>query len=363
MDRIAAFDQWRGFISHCEAETSRPAGPVQFINAGSGEEWFRHVHGLTGSVAELGLRLLDNVTVSGDGLLFLSGGLFPDTSEFGLIARQHAEATGLSSAQLIRRERQVVPLDPVLVFLGPAYHMWGHWLLDYLPRLGLARAVLDNALDNFVIPIPSDTPEFAVELIEKFIGIDRARLLRFDQNRESLLCRRLALPSYTRSGDFLHSFVRKFYESINKPTGPKLPTRLFVSRRIYQRGIRFDPHRIANEVYFERCAERMGFTVIEPERLPILEQVALFSGAKAIVGGCGSGMHNAIFARPGTLVAQVGMPNARQSRIAALCEHRMIYLLPDGPAADPQSVGGITVSTDMLDTFFETVARELDAGI
>jgi len=69
-------------------------------------------------------------------------------------------------------------------------------------------------------------------------------------------------------------------------------------------------------------------TVVYPEDCAFETQIGLFQNAVTVVGEFGSGLHNAIFSAPGTIVVALNWINPIQSRIARLRGHRIGYLLP-----------------------------------
>ena len=76
------------------------------------------------------------------------------------------------------------------------------------------------------------------------------------------------------------------------------PERLFVTRRP-------DAKRpIAGLAAVEAMVERRGFTVVEPGSLSFVDQLALFRGAKSVVGPLGAALSNTLAMEPG---GQVGM--------------------------------------------------------
>jgi hypothetical protein len=77
------------------------------------------------------------------------------------------------------------------------------------------------------------------------------------------------------------------------------PRRLLVCR-----GVR-DARNIRNRRAMIEALAPLGFTAIQPEKLPFDEQAMLFSNAEFIVSEFGSGMVNAIFSRPGTKLVEI----------------------------------------------------------
>jgi len=354
----SALNRWQGFIPVSAGQAAQPGGPVTLINAGESEAWYRHMHTLTADIPSLGVAVLDDVTLSGVGYLFRRGAMLTDGSEPYQVARRFAEAEHLPAETLMRRERQVVVIDPVLLVCGPGHRMWGHWLLDFLPRLAVAQAGLGEMFDRCIIPVPEDTPDWVEALLALAFGIKRERLLRYDRQRETLLCRRACVPSHAHYNYFLHSFMANFYRQLADatPLAADLPRKLFVTRRPFTEAHPTAPHRFAQDAAFEARAEARGFTVVAPETMDFATQFAVFAQAEVIVGVCGSGMHNAIFTRPGAVIGQVGMPNAHQSRIAALCGQSVAYLFPDATAPDDAGRPVMQVAEEQLDRFFDALA-------
>lgn len=336
-----ALRRWLGFVQAAPAAASPAPGPVRLIAAGDAEAWFAHVHGQTGDVPALGAMLLDDVTLSGPGLMFRGGGMLTEASEPYQVARYVASQEGLPPERLIRRERQAHLLDPAILAVGPGHAMWGHWLLDFLPRLAIARQALGDAeFARCVIPLPDDTPSWGPALLNTAFGLKPERVMRYNLRNESVLCRRAVTPTHAHHNYFLHPFLAEFYRSLaaSAPSRADLPRRFLVSRRRFAEANPRAAHGLAREEAFEAAAAARGFVAVAPETMDIPSQIALFAQAEAVLGVCGSGLHNAVFSPPGTVVGQIGMPNAHQSRIAAACGHRLAYLFPKdvGSTSDMQ---------------------------
>jgi len=77
------------------------------------------------------------------------------------------------------------------------------------------------------------------------------------------------------------------------------PRRLLVCR-----GIR-DARNIRNRKAVIEALAPLGFTAIQPEKLPFDEQAMLFSNAEFVVTEFGSALVNAIFCRPGTKLVEI----------------------------------------------------------
>ncbi|MCB9737782.1 MAG: glycosyltransferase family 61 protein [Deltaproteobacteria bacterium] len=106
-------------------------------------------------------------------------------------------------------------------------------------------------------------------------------------------------------------------------------------RRIYLSRSRASVRRRFNEADLLPALERHGFVSVAPETLDVFEQIGLFAGAEAVVGGSGAAFTNLAFASPGChalvfareqLQATFFAPYARQ------CDVRLAYLTErEGP--------------------------------
>ncbi len=88
---------------------------------------------------------------------------------------------------------------------------------------------------------------------------------------------------------------------------------LFVSRR------GMDHRFFANRDEIEILASSLGFDVVQPEQLPVADQVRLFASAKVVVGEAGAALANIGFCHPGTSVLEIQTAAFGDSWIRATC--------------------------------------------
>ena len=102
----------------------------------------------------------------------------------------------------------------------------------------------------------------------------------------------------------------------------------------------------------------LGFVVVDPGRLSFAEQIRLFAGAERIVGNCGAGLTNLVFAPRGVRVFALTSPFMQDDFFWDLTELKQgrFYSLhgasPD-PARRPKSDFSIDIVAfkEMLDAF------------
>jgi len=85
---------------------------------------------------------------------------------------------------------------------------------------------------------------------------------------------------------------------------PQSTRRIYVSRRtLNSEG--WSTRILANESELIAALSDAGFDIIEPERLPVREQIRTFSSASMVVGPSGSGLFNTVFCHPGTRIVDI----------------------------------------------------------
>jgi capsular polysaccharide biosynthesis protein len=77
------------------------------------------------------------------------------------------------------------------------------------------------------------------------------------------------------------------------------PRRIFVSRLASRH------RRLRNEREVQAVASARGFAVVQPETMPVADQIRLFRGAEVVLGVFGAGLTNAAFMRPGGTLLEI----------------------------------------------------------
>lgn len=179
---------------------------------------------------------------------------------------------------------------------GPGYAIFGHWLVDFLPKLYVLEAAgFDLGKMKFLVP--SNTPGFVVELLA-ICGISPSQLVPFGATES--LRGEILIPTTPHNGvqGPLYADVARFLRRrIGVRAGGGTPQSLFISRAKTSQS---RPCR--NREAIERIAQDAGLAIVYPEQLPLSEQFRLYAAAKLVVGEYGSSLHCTLFSEPGTIV-------------------------------------------------------------
>ncbi len=176
---------------------------------------------------------------------------------------------------------------------GPGYNVYGHWLVDFLPRLSvLAWAGFDIFKLRYILPL--DCPLYGLEFL-RLIGISSEQLIPYRQDLEEIQCDELIIPANLRTGSRLHSSFRRATDEWISRIIPSrhdihAEQRLFASRSAF-----LSDRNLANREKIEALAVSAGFAIVHPERLSVAEQITLFRSARQVIGEYGSGLHNSIY--------------------------------------------------------------------
>jgi hypothetical protein len=315
---------WSGFVELSPEEKSVGPNRVYELSDHS-ESWIYDFHWKRPApkVDAVGCHFLRDVQLWAPSIVVHAGHLIGD----GMITDYDnwKSAPALQEDGLFSIPR---PIDriidrPMLIADG-AYSIWGHWIVDYLPRFAIARRLLGSFFDELVVPLPHNVPHWVVALLERICFVRPDNIIQYRPYAERLISDRAVVPSYAYSGEYtLHSFFRRFYRAqLPLISGPR--RRICVSRS--GPAVAHSNRKFPLRDCFEDMAKDRGYLVVQPETLSISEQIALFADASVVLGEHGSGMHSAVFSDPRTVIACIGFWNAIQLHIGYVCRHRNVYL-------------------------------------
>lgn len=193
--------------------------------------------------------------------------------------------------------------EPVLMIGGHKNHF--HWILNWLPRLFIAKEFQDmfGGLENIKICVDGGLRKAHIESLEK-IGISQEQLLfnsmSYKNTEHFYYFKKLYFPNFFQPTEF-SLFIRDYYhdfftkKSLLKQDD-SLPKLIYVSRQ-QERRIR---RRVVNNEALEKCLKSYGFETVFVENLSFEEQINLFYNADLVLGPHGAGLANIVFCRPQT---------------------------------------------------------------
>lgn len=334
--------QWR------PAAAAPATAPLRIVDETNNADWFNYVNNLTALVPALGCRELLDVRLQKHGVLFHGDAHISDESHLGSVATAETQEAGGASATT-----EVIVSDrPGIIFVGPGIRVFGHWLVDFIPRLRIAQNVLGNEFDDFVIPLPLGTPAWALNMMRELCGVTDQNLVWFDPIAQTLEFRSVISPTYGHSSYHFHPAVADFWPQ-SKANGSG--RRLCISRVNYEGHTDGVLKSFANRALFEEMAVSHGYELVYPERLSLQEQISLFDGASHVMGEYGSALHNTLFTPPGAVVGAIRCPNDVQLRISALRDQTTVLLLPAQEWIDDRGGQAYAVDSNSIEAFIKAM--------
>ncbi len=210
-----------------------------------------------------------------------------------------------------------------------------HFLIDALPRVGILEQALPGALDRVDAVLVDGGTRYQRELVG-LLGLDRHRLL---QPRRGLHLRadRLLVPSLPNVSTIVAPQTTAWLRDALPPrTTNGLPERLYVTR-----GTTPHTRRVVREEELRARLVRRGFTVLDPGRLSVQEQIDHFAAARVVVAPHGAALTNLSFCRPGVRMLELFAPGYLNpgywSILSNIEQSRYRYLV--GPTARPPRPG------------------------
>lgn len=179
--------------------------------------------------------------------------------------------------------------SPAVLGILPGYRIYGHILVDWIPRVMMA---LERAPHDAVILVPKQLPAYARRFLS-MLGVDTGRLLDVDDRHQIVQAQSLFVAGQVRRASVWWHGAQVYLRPLLAQDSGRtdMPRRVWVSRSALANQRR----RLINRDLVAERLGRLGLVAVSPEELPFPHQVALFSRAELVVGEAGSGMHNTLF--------------------------------------------------------------------
>lgn len=178
-----------------------------------------------------------------------------------------------------------------------------HWMMLILPRILVAQDA--GWLQGRQLLLPAELSSWMISSLTD-LGFTPAQWTTYSREESLNLSDALVIsPLEFTSPTLLELLRKRLWQAAGLDvTRPPYPDkRLFVSRRSENR------RPLMNEPAVVAHAESLGFEVVAPETLPLLEQVRLFASASAVAGPPGAAFTNLAWAQAGTKVVALYKPD------------------------------------------------------
>ena len=205
-------------------------------------------------------------------------------------------------------QEELPPLEKidgkVAILSSLSTHVYYHWMIDVLPRLGIIQKAGINLeeIDWFVVN--NTNKSFQQETLAT-LGIPNSKILTSDTHPH-IQAQEMIVPSYPGHLDWVPwdtiEFLRDNFLTQPSSDYNHYPERIYISRA------NASYRRVLNEDKVIDLLSQCGFTTVYLEKMSIAEQARLFAHAKVIVAPHGAGLTNLVFCSPKTKLVEFFSP-------------------------------------------------------
>ncbi|MDI7776356.1 glycosyltransferase 61 family protein [Asticcacaulis sp. EMRT-3] len=235
-----------------------------------------------------------------------------------------------------------------VIMSAPGQEIYGHWLLDIIPRLHVLSLGDFDGLPIYY----NNMPKWADYFLEA-LALDPARFqphpARFFKVEEAIV------PTASKSGYRLgETSLKAAWARILQAYSPPPMDKAQLSRKVFfsRRQLAFSARRsVPNIADIENALRDRGYAIVFPETLSIPEQIRIMREARVVIGEDGSALHNIIFSHPGMRLGVLSWPERTNLWHMGICQilgHSLAYCgLPD--AGEPMSIDALNDFVDALE--------------
>jgi hypothetical protein len=291
----------------------------RFVHSG-GQIVAMHASGSTSQLLGKSCYFSSEISVSASGLLWLDGRVITAPDLMPAYWKMNLSGKHDNSKPIVDFRKPLRAIEePCISAIGWGQSVYGHVVIEMMPRLILALQATKTLSQPPAILLPENIPSWVVDICIRSLSIDEKRIRYFDGATERVLLQNGIFPSYP---------------SLDHPCLAKLLDEQFAMSRHERSGIYFlsrqrtinKSRACTNEHRIEEIAKyEFGAQIILPELMPWHEQIALFQKARVIAGLYGSALHTSLFGGEGLRVGAVGALSNVLSRICNLRQHQLAY--------------------------------------
>lgn len=255
-------------------------------------------------LAEEGLVFDDDLNVV--------AGSVTDQPPHHVAAARVALAAAVAAGSVVERD------GPLVLCVKPGRANYGHWLVEMLPKADIAmRAFPGEPLGMLVADVEGGMRAIIADSLAR-LGVPAGRVvpgLRTPERVRDLI----VVSGLTVHGSYMSPLVVRTLDALASGIAP-LPDheRIFVRRRLpaYRR--------IWNEEAICEVLRAKGYAVISPEEHPLERQIAMFKGARQVIGTASAALTNIAFSRPGTEAAILYPASMSDTFYWFIAQHRRL---------------------------------------
>jgi capsular polysaccharide biosynthesis protein len=224
--------------------------------------------------------------------------------------------------------------EPVFLATPLEPDIWGRWIATVLPKCAQFK-VFGNGRKFFC----RAAHPWQRDLLQ-LMGIEEAQVLEHDPGK-TYFCRDALTVEYSVADLSVSEAEKQLYadlaDACRRDSADTFGERIFVSR--LSTSAKHPHHRVLqNEYDLIAALGKLGFKTVQPEQLPLKEQIGIFARAKCVVALGGSALFSVRFCPPGTTVVDIESSDLFipiHSRMLSSVGHRFGVIVGQQDPADP----------------------------
>lgn len=173
---------------------------------------------------------------------------------------------------------------------------YGHWLVELLPKLSLARSACE--VSGLALPLVDGAMNTVIRDSLTLCGSAPALHFPIHKKQVHFFKELVLVTGATNHGVFMSPLVVQDLERMASSVRGSGAQKVFVSRK----GARRD---LVNADAVEAELASRGFSIIHPGEMTMEQQIVAFRNARLVVGVMGAGMTNIVFAQRGARVVNI----------------------------------------------------------
>lgn len=206
-------------------------------------------------------------------------------------------------------------IDDAAILVGGSADYY-HWLVDHLPRIGIAHKV--PALRDLKLLVADNLADWQWESLAA-LGIDRNLIMPVPDNA-LIQCRALWIPTQLSHNTFFHDYVAGWLRRKLLTTEMKARP----ARRLFIRPSANEALTLASSTELTECLAQLGFEIITPETMGFLDQVRAFAVAEIVVATPQPALTNLLFAPPKALVVEIRTPQSTKTYFKSIAKKQSL---------------------------------------
>ena len=223
---------------------------------------------------------------------------YPMNEETGFLATEDSDRFRLDEGE--RSTKRIKGTTVLLASQEPSN--FGSWLFRVLPKFQTLAQIDFEEPPRYMVWV--GLPTFVEYL--NLLGIADEQIVFHDPTNVIYQLDRVIVPSNRNNHAYLDQESVALFADLRQQFGETVKTgeRIYVSRLQHsQSGA--SARVMLNEAELIKRLVAIGFRIVAPEELPVLDQIRAFSSAEMVVGPSGSGMFNVVYCHPGTKVIDI----------------------------------------------------------